>query len=331
MKITRKKLLFTVVCIVLTLACAGVGIGGYFWQRNSHWPGTPDDLDMHVDFPEPQDLPDGNGKHVKVILLMGQSNATGVGRVEYLQKYTTEEQFALYQSGFDSVRINYCVDNHTNCSNGEFVSVDLGCSANADIFGPEVGMAEKFSEAWGDEEVVILKYSYSGTALYSQWLARGERGSIYRAMRKFVDTYMTALRENGYDARLGAICWMQGESDSFYDIAKERYYEAQGNFVSYLREDFAKYAEEGGICFIDAGISDSPCWPEYDRINDAKKQMSQDSDLNYYFSTIDEGLTYSQEPEGSPDLAHYDAMSTLKLGHLFGEYVIRAYSEHNAK
>ena len=150
-------------------------------------------------------------------------------------------------------------------------------------------------------------------------------------MYKYVNTYMKALTDAGYDARIGAVCWMQGESDSFEERVYNRYYEIQDNFVSYLRKDFAKYAEDGGICFIDAGISDSPCWPGYREVNAAKEQMAQDSTLNYYFSTIDAGLEWGVEPEESPDLAHYGAMSTLKLGHLFGEYVIAAYNEHHAK
>lgn len=327
-----KKTIFKgILCTVLAFVIVGAGIGGYFCWRSSAWPGKAVKMEMHTDFPEPKNLPDGGGKRVKVILLMGQSNATGIGHLEYLQKNINAEQFATYESGFDSVLINYCVDNHRNCSNGEFVNVDLNCAVDDGYFGPEVGMAEKFSEEWGDETVIILKYSYSGTSLYSQWLANGQRGSIYKAMCEFVDTYMQSLRENGYDARLGAICWMQGESDSVSLNAKPRYYKAQTNFVSYMRRDFSEYAEEGGICFIDAGISNSSLWAGYKTINEAKEKMAADSDLNYYFSTIDAGLTYHLEPEGTPDLAHYDSLSTLKLGHLFGDYVIKAYNEHHAK
>lgn len=327
----KKTLLKAILCAVLALVIVGVSVGGYFWHRSVEWPGKAQDMKMHTDFPEPEDLPDGGGKRVKVILLLGQSNATGIGRIKYLKENTTPEQFARYENGFDSVHINYCVDNHANCSNGEFVDVDLGCSVWNDVFGPEVGMAEKFAEAWGDEEVIILKYTYSGTSLYYQWLAYGKRGSIYHAMKKYVDTYMQALRQAGYDARIGAVCWMQGESDSFEPHVYDSYYVAQFNFVSYLRKDFAKYAEEGGICFIDAGISDSPCWPGYKTVNQAKEKMAADSDLNYYFSTIDAGLEWGVEPEEAPDLAHYGAMSTLKLGHIFGEYVIEAYNAHNEK
>ena len=327
----RKTIFKAILCITLAFVIVGVGIGGYFWWRTSHWPGKAQKMNIHADFPEPQNLPDGNGQRVKVILLMGQSNATGIGHIQYLKKNTTAEQFAKYQDGFESVWINYCVDNHRNCSNGEFVSVDLNCAVDDGYFGPEVGMAEKFAAEWGDEKVIILKYSYSGTSLYYQWLAYGQRGSIYKVMREYVNTYMDALRDKGYDARIGAVCWMQGESDSFENFVSDRYYTAQTNFVSYLRKDFAKYAEDGGICFIDAGIYTDLCWPNYKTINAAKEQMSAESNMNYYFSTIDEGLTCELEPEGSPDYAHYDSLSTLKLGHLFGDYVIQAYRDHHAK
>lgn len=326
-----KKALKFVLCIALALLVLGAGIGAPFLWRSIKWPNKPIEMDMHTDFPLPQNLENGGGKRVKVILLMGQSNATGVGRIPYLKEGTTPEQFARYESGFDSVKINYCVDNHTNCSGGEFVNVDLGCSIRDDVFGPEVGMAERFSRVWGDEEVIILKYTYSGTSLYSQWLKYGERGSIYKAMQKYIDTYMTALRNAGYDARIGAVCWMQGESDSLDPAVYRRYYRAQSNFVSYLRKDFAKYAEDGGICFIDAGISNSPLWPGYKDINAAKKRMASESDLNYYFSTIDAGLEWGVEPKESPDLAHYGALSTLKLGYLFADCVIQAYGEHSPK
>ena len=325
-----KKVFKALLCLLLVAVIVAAGAGIYVWWRTSHWPGKAMEMDMHTAFSAPQNLPAGNGKRVKVILLMGQSNATGIGRIQYLKGNTTPEQFAKYEAGFDSVKINYCVDNHTNCSNGEFVNVDLGCSVWPDeVFGPEVGMAERFCEVWGEEEVIILKYTYSGTSLYYQWLAYGERGSIYKAMKEYVDTYMTALCDAGYDARLGAVCWMQGESDSFEPHVYRRYYKVQSSFISYLREDFAEYAEEGGICFIDAGISDSPCWPGYRAVNAAKKKIADESDMNYYFSTIDEGLTYGIEPFDSPDLAHYGALSTLKLGHLFGDYVIAAYNEHH--
>jgi len=142
---------------------------------------------------------------------------------------------------------------------------------------------------------------------------------------KFVQTYMDSLADYNYDARIGAVCWMQGESDTT-DFKASHYYENQMAFAAYLREDLAPYAEEGGICFIDAGISNSPyCEPAYPSINEAKVQFSKQSPQNFYFSTIDAGLTVHMEPKGDPDWGHYDAMSELELGRLFGNCIIESY------
>ena len=118
---------------------------------------------------------------------------------------------------------------------------------------------------------------------------------------------------------------MQGESDTT-EFKAERYFDNQNAFVFYLREDLAPFAEDGGIYFIDAGISSSPyCEPGYPTVNEAKRRFAELSPLNLYFSTIDAGLTTIHEPEGDPDWGHYDALCELKLGHLFAEYVIQSY------
>ena len=119
-------------------------------------------LNMNTDYAQPQDLADGQGKRVKVILLLGQSNATGCSINAYLKEGVGEEQYAVYEAGYPSVLINYCLDDHNATSNGEFVKVDLTCGATDGFFGPEVGMAEVLSKAYPDETVIILKYTMSG-------------------------------------------------------------------------------------------------------------------------------------------------------------------------
>lgn len=282
-------------------------------------------LNMNTEYKDTTALPEGEGQRVKVILLLGQSNATGCGISSYLERNLGKEEYARYAEGFPSVLINYCLDDHNATSEGEFVRVDMTCGATDGFFGPEVGIAEVLSEAYADETVVILKYTMSGYSLHHHWLSQGERGSIYEACLAFVRKYMDTLKTHDYDARIGAVLWMQGESDTT-DYKAERYYGNQRNFVSYLREDLSGYAEEGGIYFIDAGISNSPyCEPAYPTVNEAKLRFSAESDMNLYFSTIDEGLTVHLEPEGDPDWGHYDSLSVLKLGHLFGERIVESY------
>ena len=313
---------------LVVLLTMGVLLSGCV-SRNGNVTATTTDetvwLHMNTEYDPPAALPDGNGQRVKVILLLGQSNATGCGLNSYLEQHVGAENYAAYVAGFPSVLINYCLDDHKESSEGEFVKVDMTCGANTGYFGPEVGLAEVLSRTYADETVVILKYTMSGYSLHHHWLSGGNRGSIYEAFLAFAQTYMEALLSHRYDARIGAICWMQGESDTT-DFMAERYYDNQTRFVSYLREDLSEYAEDGGIYFIDAGISNSPyCEPAYPQINAAKAAFAEDSHLNLYFSTIDEGLTVHLEPEGEPDWGHYDSMSVLKLGHLFGEYVVRSY------
>lgn len=285
----------------------------------------PISLDMNTDFKLSQNLPQGNSQPIKVILLLGQSNASGSSIVSYLEKNSAPQDFARYSEGYSSVLINYCIDDHNVCSEGEYVKVDLSCGAAEGFFGPEVGMADVLSASFPEETVLILKYTMSGYSLHQHWLSRGERGSIYNAFIKFVTVNMEHLSKLGYDARIGAICWMQGESDTT-EHKGERYFDNQKAFVSHLREDLAAYSEKGGIYFIDAGISNGPyCEPAYPAVNEAKLRFSKLSKLNYYFSTIDEGLTTLYEPEGEPDYGHYDALCELQLGRIFAEYVVESY------
>lgn len=283
-------------------------------------------LNMNTEYPSTEALPDGEGKKTKVVLLIGQSNATGCSITEYLKQNIPSEDFERYEDGFPSVLINYCLDDHSYTSDGKFVPVDLSCGAGEGFFGPEVGMAEVLSEAFPDETVVILKYTMSGYSLHYHWLSAGQRGSIYNAFLSFVQTYMDALIEKHYAPEIGAICWMQGESDTT-EFKAERYYDNQTAFVSYLREDLAKYAR-GEIYFIDAGISDSPyCEPAWREINEAKRRFSERSPLNIYFSTLELGLTVRNEPIGDPDWGHYDSVSELKLGRTFGEELVKCLTD----
>lgn len=284
-------------------------------------------LNMNTEYRLSEDLPRGEGQSVKVILLLGQSNASGSSIVSYLEKNSSDEEFARYSAGYPSVLINYCIDDHNVCSEGEFVPVDLSCGAAEGFFGPEVGMADKLSAAYPDETIFILKYTMSGYSLNYHWLSGGQRGSIYNAFLSFAKTNMEHLVDLGYDAHIGAICWMQGESDTT-EYKAEKYFDNQCAFVSYLREDLAQYAEDGGIYFIDAGISNNLyCEPGYPTVNEAKRRFAELSPLNLYFSTIDADMTTLYEPEGEPDLGHYDALCEIQLGRTFAEYIIESYRE----
>lgn len=319
--------IFRLICLMLVLSFSFSIVSCREQVADDDMIDQPIVLNMNTEYKLSENLPEGNGQRVKVILLLGQSNASGSSIVSYLQKNSSEQDFARYNAGYSSVLINYCIDDHNACSEGEYLPVDLTCGAAEGFFGPEVGMADALAAAYPDETVLILKYTMSGYSIHHHWLSLGQRGSIYNAFLIFAKENMEHLASLGYDARIGAICWMQGESDTTQAKA-DRYFDNQCAFVSYLREDLEPYAEDGGIYFIDAGISNGPyCEPGYPTVNEAKRRFSELSPLNIYFSTIDAGLTTVNEPEGDPDWGHYDALCELELGRIFAKHVIESYRE----
>ena len=314
----KKKAILAILLSLLLCGCAG-SMESTATVDTTAW------LNMNSEYPIADTLPDGGGQEAKVIVLIGQSNATGCSLTSYLQQGISAEEYARMEDGFASVRINFCLDDQKYTSHGAFLPVDLHCGAGEGFFGPEVGMAEVLSQAFPGEMVFVLKFSMSGYSLHHHWLCAGQRGSIYEAFLSFARTYMDYLVSKNYDAKIGAICWMQGESDTT-DFKASHYFDNQVALVSYLREDLAEYAEEGGIYFIDAGISSSPyCLPAYPAINEAKLHFSELSPLNLYFSTIEAGLTTLYEPAEEPDLGHYDALSELELGRMFGQMIVNSY------
>ena len=281
-------------------------------------------INMDTNFEINDCLNDGNNQKAKVIVLLGQSNASGCTYNNYLEMNTSKDEYERYQNGFDNVLINYSIDNRSYTTNGEFKKVDLTCGVKEGRFGPELGMSDVLSKEFKDETIFILKFTMSGYSLNHHWLSNYERFDIYNACLIFLETYLDYLISKNYDINLDAICFMQGESDTT-EYKASRYYNNLIKFTNYLRSDLDKYNDDE-IYFIDAGISDSPyCEPSYPDINKAKEDFSKLSPYNIYFPTIENGLTTMNEPYENPDLGHYDSLSMIRLGELFGEHLINIY------
>ena len=320
------KIIAIIIAALMLLTCCqfsdkdiipeGEELGREYYQINM-------DNDYKINDPL-ESVPEGT--EARVIILIGQSNATGCSLTSYLKDGVGEEKYAEFEAGYNNVLINFCLDNHSYSSDGSFLPVGISSAAGEGCFGPELGMAELISEAFPDEKIFILKFTMSGYSLNYHWLYDYSPSYIYNSFKIFAQTYLEYLSSKGYSPSLDAICWMQGESDTT-DYKAGKYYDNTVAVVENLRFDFAAYAPDRGIYFIDAGISDSPyCEPAYPEINEAKKRFSFDSPLNIYFSTIDAGLTTRHEPKDDPDLGHYDAMSELELGRMFGREILKIYS-----
>ena len=307
----QNKKLLTIFAI--SLAAVILALGVFFGIRAY--------LDNRITFTVEDTLPDGEGRTVHVILLGGQSNASGCSLDEYLSKNVTEEKYSEYAGGYDNVYINYYVSD-TNVSGG-FVKCKTGQGEWEGYFGPELGMAEKLHNDYPDEMFFIIKCAWGGTNLYDQWLppkSEGKTGLLYKKFFAFVDASIKYLVAKNYDVKLEAMCWMQGESDSFAVEHAVGYKENLTNLIGDIRKRYKKYASDDGIVFVDAYIADLPIfWVYGDLVNESKRAVAESSPLNILIDTIAEGLDTTQEPYDTPDIPHYDSLSELKLGNLFAE------------
>ena len=277
-----------------------------------------------IDFTIRDNLPDGNGKTGRVILLGGQSNASGTSLDEYLKTNVSPEKYAEYDDGYDNVYINYHISDGTYKSQG-FVKCATRQGEFGTCFGPELGLAEKLTEMYPDETFFIIKYAWGGTNLFEQWLSpssNGKTGVLYKQFVKFVEESIRYLEDKNYAVKIEGMCWMQGESDSFSVENGTNYRVHLSNLIKDIRSEFADHADLDGIAFVDACIADNPnYWVYGDLVNQSKREVVTESPMNALIDTNAHGLTFDQEPIDQPDMAHYDSLSQIKLGNLFAEKV----------
>ncbi|MBE6959104.1 MAG: sialate O-acetylesterase [Ruminococcaceae bacterium] len=308
----RKIIIVCLIAAGIILVCLGVYIGIRIWQENQ------------ITFTIEDTLPDGKGQKATVILLGGQSNASGCSLDEYLRKNVPAEKYAEYENGYDNVYINYISGSHV--SNGFVKCATLQGELDG-AFGPELGLAEKLHELYPDRLFFIIKCAWGGTNLFEQWLSPsscGWTGELYQKFVAFAQANMQYLADKNYDAVIEGMCWMQGESDSFSVEHATGYEQHLSNFIKDIRDKLSQYASSDGIAFVDAFIADNPVyWVYCDDVNQSKVAVAEKSHMNVVIDTLSIGLSCDREPEGNPDMAHYDSLSELKLGHLFAEEIAK--------
>lgn len=274
-------------------------------------------------------------KIAKIVILAGQSNAVGVGHISCLPLHFSSEKIAEYEQGYDKIMINYY--SHDKRSDG-FVPTGMGCTEkNKRTVGPELGMAEYFSEKYPNEDIFIVKCAFGGTAICSgDWLSPSnadigdyestkhsriggirERGWCYNELIHVLRESIDILEGKGYEPKFCGFCWMQGESDAFSPETAAAYIGKYDRLLGDIVSNFKVYFED--CIFIDAAISER--WPYAKQINIDKKGYAEAQLCRRYVDTVAAGLTTEQEPIEEPDVAHYDSDSVIMLGKLFASEI----------
>lgn len=266
---------------------------------------------------------------IDVVIISGQSNGVGCTHINCIKKSIGASKYYEYMAGYEGVQIaysNWTKDNVTldkftfyeqNATKEDkpFVKVMLGQGNNEGTFGPEIGIAERLHEKY-EGKLFLIKCACGASNLQDDWV--DGKTIMYKKFVEYIKTQMDNLKNMGYAPTIKAMCWMQGEGDS-YDGYYQNYYKNTKAFVSSLRDEFKDLAGNQEFPFIDAGINNSPQWQYYKEVNEAKKQFADESENNIYIDTIEAGLHTNQEPFDEPDKAHYDSESQVLLGNLFAE------------
>lgn len=259
-----------------------------------------------------------------VILLAGQSNATGIS----MNSKLSSDLQTKYSAGFPNVQIAYYSDNNIS---SEFVPVKLGQGHTTDAFGPEVGLADYLNTNFPGEKFYIIKATASGTNLYENWRADDSAiGAYYQDAVNKMAAALKVLENQGLDPEIFAFMWMQGESDANVNVATARAYMTNlDNMYTRLKARFTAYQAPGGMALIDAGIFDGSgsatqaknYWHMSAMINGLKATYASANQNVYYLDTNALDIDVRDEAsvaETSIDYAHYDADDMIELGKLFG-------------
>ena len=261
---------------------------------------------------------------VDVVVISGQSNGVGCTHSDCIARSIGYSKYQEYMKGYEGIKIAYdCWTkdegpkfySQNQSKNDNFVKVMLGQGNSLATFGPEIGISEALNEKYANK-LFLIKYACGASNLKDDWVKRDS--PMYNRFVTYIKKQMNNLKDMGYEPTIKAMCWMQGEGDSYEGYYQE-YYDNTKEFVGNLRNDLKELAGNKDFPFVDAGINNSPQWQYYRKVNEAKQQFADESENNIYIDTIAAGLHTNQEPFDTPDTAHYDTESQVQLGHLFAE------------
>ena len=255
-----------------------------------------------------------------VILITGQSNASGNSPWEFLQS-KNPYIYNKFTTGVTNVLTSHYVSDKR--LNEYFEPTRFGLADADSLFGPEIGIADAFSEANGF--TYIIKFAVGATRLYNEWLnSKGQRGRLYNDSVDWFKNRLNYLKSRKVEPNIVGQFWMQGEGDST-DEWGSVYASNLTNMISFYREDLKDYYQDH-YTFVDAYISTKTIWPNPTLVNE-QKQMVADADSNVFCiktngedeTAINLNLKYFSN-EGD-DRAHYDCQSELLLGQRAGQII----------
>ena len=239
----------------------------------------------------------GKGKTVKVFLLGGQSNMVGCGKSKDLK--------APHNKPILQIKIWA-----QKAKQWETLSPDAkGISPDRKgEFGPEVPFGHAIATVLPDEDIRLVKYAKSGTALYNDWAPSG--GPQYKAFMATAKAALANLDDSGTKYEILGMLWLQGESDAL-EKQGQAYEKNLSDFIKHMREQF----KTPDMPFLIARVRDHyGKGPQADAVRAAQENLAKTMKNVAWFNTDDCTLF---------NAGHYDSGGLIVIGDRFA----KAYSE----
>jgi Carbohydrate esterase, sialic acid-specific acetylesterase len=222
-------------------------------------------------------------KQYDVIIMAGQSNMVGLGKIEMLKNDTIPDNVIYFNHGTDT---DYKVLEST--------------------FGPEVSLSQYLKNRFPERNFILVKYAIGGSSI-KDWVTlnseKEETSSLL--LEKLFNYTRERLKDQNY--RIRALLWSQGETEALSDELSLNY----GNYFTKLIEQFRLNFNNKDLPIIYTEISAKAVKPSAKEIlNTSLFNISKTIPNTYFTRTNDLKL--------QSDSLHYSNSALLKLGERFG-------------
>jgi len=264
-------------------------------------------------------------KDIDVYLIGGQSNATGQGYMVNIR-----EDFEIDKS----VHFFY---SHYLGGGGTAMEWGSLCQASEtpDKFGVELSMGTKLKELNPDKEIALIKHALSGSNLYSQWNPgenRSDTANFGPEFKKFLHTVETGLRkleEKGFEPKIEAMVWQQGEADA-RDVAGMKNSRKYGKNLNHFIKRTREQLNAPQMLFVYGYVIPVSLerFTGREEVREAQKNVDQHSGHKlavkgaYVVDTDDLPLRCDEPDSPYPDdKVHFNTSGILELGERFANKI----------
>lgn len=247
------------------------------------------------------------GEKYPVYIIIGQSNASGNGRIADLSdKYLEKE--------YENVSI-YCAGTANSTVKGKLLNVSTAVgqgSIDTGRFGVEVGIAEKFTEK--GVKAGLIKCGFDGASInlsntnYGTWWT--EISEIPVNVTKCYDSFKVALvsgleeyKKAGYEPVIKGVIWLQGESNA----GNQSYADDLDKLILKIRGDLNLsdlYFVAGTISYVAPGKYTEDC-----AVNKAIRALKDKPNAGYVES--------GRYPTNPSDPYHWTGDDLVRIGEEF--------------